>query len=65
MTRRFLFVAALIALGSASGALAASKSMKHHSANPAYDVYTGTGQYVGSDPDPRVRSQLLRDAHPY
>ena len=32
-----------------------------YSANPAYDVYVN-GQYVGSDPDPRIRATL---AHEY
>jgi len=29
--------------------------------NQGYDVYDDRGQYVGSDPDPRVRDQLGRD----
>jgi hypothetical protein len=29
--------------------------------NPSYDVYDDRGQYVGSDPDPRIRDQLSRD----
>lgn len=29
-------------------------------AGPAHDVYVN-GQYVGSDPDPRIRSGLARD----
>jgi hypothetical protein len=32
-----------------------------HSANTANDVYNTTGRYVGSDPDARVRLDLLRD----
>ena len=32
-----------------------------HSSNPAFDVYDGRGNYVGSDPDPRIRMELLRD----
>jgi hypothetical protein len=32
-----------------------------HSANAANDVYNTTGRYVGSDPDARVRLDLLRD----
>jgi hypothetical protein len=32
-----------------------------HSSNPAFDVYDRRGHYVGSDPDPRVRMDLLRD----
>ena len=31
-----------------------------HSGNPAYDVYDLAGNYVGSDPDPLVRMELLR-----
>jgi hypothetical protein len=29
--------------------------------NPAHDVYSVTGHYLGSDPDPAVRNQLARD----
>ena len=29
-------------------------------ANPEYNVYD-RGRFIGSDPDPRVRSELLRD----
>jgi hypothetical protein len=32
-----------------------------HSSNPAFDVYDSRGHYVGSDPDSRVRMDLLRD----
>ena len=32
-----------------------------HSANRAFDVYDTSGRYVGSDPDPSVRSQLAHD----
>ena len=35
-----------------------------HSSNPANDVYSipgDPGAYVGSDPDPRIRSELRRD----
>jgi len=31
-----------------------------HSANPAHDVYDRS-RYVGSDPDARIRQDLLRD----
>ena len=34
---------------------------QRHSANPANDVYDIHGQYVGSDPDPTIRSQLAND----
>jgi hypothetical protein len=33
-----------------------------HSDNPAFDVYLGQ-RYIGSDPDPHVRFELLRDAN--
>ena len=32
-----------------------------HSNNPAYDVYSSQGHYVGSDPDPQVRTMLRVD----
>jgi hypothetical protein len=32
-----------------------------HSPNPAWDVYRINGQYMGSDPDPRVRLMLRKD----
>jgi len=31
-----------------------------YSSNPAYDVYVN-GEYVGSDPDPRIRSTLANE----
>jgi hypothetical protein len=34
---------------------------RSHAPNPAWDVYRGTGQYAGSDPDPHVRGMLRRD----
>jgi hypothetical protein len=33
---------------------------RYRSANPAFDVYQD-GQYVGSDPDPRVRTMMQND----
>jgi len=77
-------LAIVIALGSASGALAyapakhdrfsfdstaAARAMVRSkqvwpSRNPAFDVYDTSGHYVGSDPDPFIRSQLARDPHP-
>jgi hypothetical protein len=51
-------IALAIVLATTSGALAASKQ---HSTNPSWDVYDGRGMYVGSDPDSRIRSDLLRD----
>jgi hypothetical protein len=41
-------------------AMAPSKQIRH-SSNPAFDVYDSRGRYVGSDPDPRIRMELLRD----
>jgi hypothetical protein len=32
-----------------------------HSSSPAFDVYNTRGHYIGSDPDPFIRSQLARD----
>ena len=77
-------LAIVIALGSASGALAyapakhdrftfestaAARAMARSkqdrpSSNPAFGVYDTSGHYVGSDPDPFIRSQLARDPHP-
>jgi hypothetical protein len=51
-------IALAIVLGTASGTLAATK--KQYSANPAHDVFSN-GQYLGSDPDARIRSMLLHD----
>jgi Mn2+/Fe2+ NRAMP family transporter len=56
ITKTAIVLAVLI--GTASTVLAAPKS---HSNNPAYDVYTTSGKYVGSDPDPTIRSSLARD----
>jgi hypothetical protein len=54
-TKTALAVALVIA--TASSAFAASKS---YSPNPAHDVFVN-GKYVGSDPDPTIRSTLARD----
>jgi opacity protein-like surface antigen len=35
-----------------------------YSSNPEYDVYV-RGEYVGSDPDPRIRSTLRHEAKRY
>ena len=56
MFTKIAIALALIA-GSASGALA----QQRYSTNPAHDVYDITGKYIGSDPDPTVRSMLQRD----
>jgi hypothetical protein len=34
---------------------------QRHSTNPSHDVYDGSGHYVGSDPDPRIRQDLIND----
>jgi hypothetical protein len=34
---------------------------QRHSTNPTFDVYDTAGHYVGSDPDPRIRQELLND----
>lgn len=51
-------IALVLIVGAASTALAAPKK---YSTNPAHDVYDTRGWYVGSDPDPTVRSMLGRD----
>jgi hypothetical protein len=51
-------IALALILGTASTVLAAPKK---HSTNPTHDVYDTRGWYVGSDPDPTVRSMLQRD----
>jgi hypothetical protein len=32
---------------------------RQHSPNPAFDVYSPSGKYMTSDPDPRVREQII------
>jgi hypothetical protein len=54
-TKTALAVALVIA--TASSAFAATKK---YSNNPANDVFVN-GKYVGSDPDPAIRSTLARD----
>ena len=51
-------LALAVVVGTAAGAVAAPKN---YSTNPAHDVYDVRGKYVGSDPDPTIRSMLLRD----
>ena len=51
-------IALVLIAGTASGALAEKK----YSTNPAHDVFSTTGKYLGSDPDPRVRFMLQRDS---
>jgi len=55
------FIATLalaLILGTASGALAATKQ---YSTAPSHDVYDARGIYVGSDPDANIRFELRRD----
>jgi hypothetical protein len=41
------------------GAAVASAGRVAHSPNPAWDVYNHSGEYIGSDPDPRIRNMML------
>jgi len=61
-------IALAIMLGTAAAAQAAAKHHANPSANDMYvnranDVYDGRGVFVGSDPDPTVRSGLRRDGN--
>jgi hypothetical protein len=49
-------LAIALAIATASSAFAAPKT---YSTNPAHDVFVN-GKYVGSDPDPFIRSTLAR-----
>jgi hypothetical protein len=51
-------IALAVVAGTASTVLAAPKK---YSNNPAHDVYDTRGWYVGSDPDPTIRSMLAHD----
>ena len=57
-TKTPIALAIIIAITSAASAA----NVKQHSTNPAFDAYNG-GKYVGSDPDPRVRAELIRDGN--
>jgi hypothetical protein len=50
-------LAIALAIATASSAFAAPK---RYGTNPANDVFVN-GRYVGSDPDPNIRSTLARD----
>jgi hypothetical protein len=39
----------------------ATPSASRHSSNPANDVYDAKGQYLGSDPDSRIRNDMERE----
>jgi hypothetical protein len=49
-------IALVLIVSTASGALAQKRST-----NPQHDVFSITGKYLGSDPDPNVRFMLQRD----
>ena len=50
-------IALVVIVGTASPLLAAPKK---YGTNPSTDVFVN-GKYVGSDPDPTIRSTLARD----
>jgi hypothetical protein len=50
-------IALVVIVGTASTLLAAPKK---YSTNPSNDVFVN-GKYLGSDPDPTIRSTLARD----
>jgi len=50
-------IALALIVSTASAVLAAPKN---YSTNPNHDVFVN-GKYVGSDPDPSIRSMLARD----
>ena len=62
-TKSMLAVSTAIILGvaMAPATAASSNGAQTFSSNPSYDVYVN-GQYVGSDPDPRIRSTIAREA---
>jgi len=49
------------AQGSGSASRAAATTQQRHSSNPAYDVFSIRGWYIGSDPDATVRSMMRLD----
>jgi hypothetical protein len=58
--------AAALELARAARAQAVSAAIKRrggspHSTSTAHDVFDSTGNYLGSDPDPHVRSTLQHD----
>jgi hypothetical protein len=54
-----ILIATAVAPSTASGAFAMTK--KQHSLNVGNDVYTTSGRYIGSDPDAKIRAQLMQD----
>ena len=65
-----VLVVAGVAVGNASASTTSNPfatpeqgSRKHtHSTNPEHDVHVN-GMYVGSDPDPKIRSTLQREVY--
>jgi len=55
-TKTALAIALIVSVASSAFA-----GPKQHSSNPANDVFVN-GKYVGSDPDPTIRSTLARDS---
>jgi hypothetical protein len=64
MFTRIAMTALAIVIGTASGALAAP-GKRVHSTNAMHDVYDVKGKYLGSDPDSRIRFEILRDHGPF
>jgi hypothetical protein len=48
--------------GSARYSYGSAMGRSIHSSNPAFDVYNSRGEYVGSDPDPRIRATLQAES---
>ena len=38
-----------------------ASAVRQHAPNPAWDVYSRSGKYIGSDPDPLIRGELRRE----
>jgi len=64
-----VFSAAALVATPALAATHKSKAMHHYASEPAYapqnqrspEVYSWDGRDLGTDPDPNIRFQLLRD----
>ena len=66
MRTKMVIAAATLVVAFAAPALAQTappQPRQQHSVNPSYDVYKN-GQYLGSDPDPNIRAQMLRGNGP-
>jgi hypothetical protein len=66
MNTTMLVAVAGLAVALATPALAQTsppQPRQQHSVNPSYDVYKN-GEYLGSDPDPNIRAQILRGNGP-